>query len=62
MMPDNDKCWPSNGEIDIMEMINGDAQTHGTYHWQVNGSCGDKPKKHPSIGSQTSVGPSFGSE
>ena len=41
-MPDNKKCWPSNGEIDIMEMIDGDGTTHGTYHWQTNGSCGDK--------------------
>eukprot|EP00656_Telonema_subtile_P051062 TRINITY_DN6781_c0_g1_i1.p1 TRINITY_DN6781_c0_g1~~TRINITY_DN6781_c0_g1_i1.p1 ORF type:complete len:287 (+),score=18.73 TRINITY_DN6781_c0_g1_i1:145-1005(+) len=52
MMPDNHKCWPSNGEIDIMEMINGDGTTHGTYHWQVNGSCGDP---HPSLGGSTSV-------
>jgi len=55
LMPDNDKCWPSNGEIDIMEMINGDGVTHGTYHWQVNGSCGDYPHHHPSIGSSTSA-------
>ena len=32
MMPDVDDCWPSKGEIDIMEMVNGDGVTHGTYH------------------------------
>jgi beta-glucanase (GH16 family) len=26
-------CRPKNGEIDIMEMINGDGFTHGSYHW-----------------------------
>jgi beta-glucanase (GH16 family) len=61
LMPDNKKCWPSNGEIDIMEMIDGDGTTHGTYHWQTNGSCGDKPHKHPSIGSSVPVtGGNFG--
>ena len=30
MMPDNKACWPSNGEIDIMEMVNGDGITHAT--------------------------------
>lgn len=33
MMPNDSSCWPDHGEIDIMEMINGDGQTHGTYHW-----------------------------
>jgi len=26
-------CWPDGGEIDILEMINGDGVAHGTYHW-----------------------------
>lgn len=33
--------WPSCGEIDIMEMVGGgedDAITHGTVHWDNNGS------------------------
>lgn len=33
--------WPSCGEIDIMEMVGGgegDAVTHGTVHWDNNGS------------------------
>jgi len=33
LMPDSDACWPTNGEIDIMEMINSDGVLHGTYHW-----------------------------
>jgi len=33
MMPNDASCWPDHGEIDIMEMINGDGTVHGTYHW-----------------------------
>jgi len=33
MMPNDQSCWPDHGEIDIMEMINGDSVLHGTYHW-----------------------------
>ena len=33
-------------------MINGDGTTHGTYHWQTDGNCGDKPFTHPSVGSE----------
>merc|ERR1712070_737027 len=40
MMPDVDDCWPSKGEIDIMEMVNGDGIPHGTYHWTGDGQCG----------------------
>lgn len=63
MMPESKACWPSKGEIDIMEMINGDGAHHATYHWREReiGGCGDKcangsttPScRHPSIGSTT---------
>ena len=33
MMPNDSSCWPDHGEIDIMEMINGDGSSHATYHW-----------------------------
>jgi len=39
MMPDDDSCWPCHGELDIMEMVNGDGQLHGTYHWCTNQTC-----------------------
>lgn len=29
--------WPECGEIDIMEHINSETQTHGTMHWNNNG-------------------------
>jgi len=33
LMPNDNSCWPDHGEVDIMEMINGDGQVHGSYHW-----------------------------
>eukprot|EP00041_Stephanoeca_diplocostata_P025672 m.677550 g.677550 ORF g.677550 m.677550 type:complete len:641 (-) comp22798_c1_seq1:986-2908(-) len=35
MMPNDASCDPDEGEMDIMEMIDGDGVTHGTYHWQT---------------------------
>ncbi len=29
--------WPACGEIDIMEQVNTEQQTHGTIHWENNG-------------------------
>lgn len=26
-------CWPDLGEIDLMEMVNGEPSWYGTYHW-----------------------------
>lgn len=36
MMPLDDSCDPDEGEMDIMEMVNGDGTTWATYHWQDN--------------------------
>jgi len=36
-MMGNSGGWPTNGEIDIMEHINTEAQTHGVIHWDNNG-------------------------
>lgn len=33
MMPSDTSCWPDHGEIDIMEMFNGNGVSQGTYHW-----------------------------
>jgi beta-glucanase (GH16 family) len=40
MMPDNGDCWPSGGEIDIMEMVDGDGVTQASYHWNRE-ACSD---------------------
>lgn len=61
MMPDDAACWPSQGEIDIMEMINGDGTLHSTYHWQTDGHCGDIPTRHPSVSATVSNITDFGS-
>ena len=29
-------CDPDGGEIDVLEMVNGNAQACGTYHWQTS--------------------------
>ena len=36
MMPQDDSCDPDEGEMDIMEMVNGDGTVWATYHWQDN--------------------------
>ncbi|KAJ9458919.1 Beta-glucanase [Diplonema papillatum] len=33
MMPNDQSCWPDHGEMDILEMINGNAVAATTYHW-----------------------------
>ena len=52
MMPDNTACWPSNGELDIMEMFNGDGHIFGTYIWK-NAGCN---QPYSAIGQSTSAG------
>lgn len=55
MMPQSDACWPSNGEIDIMEMFNGDGKIFGTYIWKRHG-C-NRPDS--ADGKSVEVGPDF---
>lgn len=40
LMPNVKDCWPTQGEIDIMEMINGEGILWGSYHYSGNGQCG----------------------
>jgi len=57
MMPNDNSCWPDHGEIDILEMINGDSFAHGTYHWESTypaQNC-SYPKGHQSITSELSI-------
>jgi len=55
LMPDDSSCWPCHGEIDIMEMVNGDGQLHGTYHWCLNQTCGGAAATHKSVTGQTTL-------
>lgn len=59
MMPDTPACWPGNGEVDILEMIDGDGIARQTYHWTAHPvvanhsdcSGGDKQRpKHYTLG------------
>lgn len=34
LMPNDSSCDPDEGEMDILEMINGDGNSYSTYHWQ----------------------------
>jgi len=36
LMPNDDSCDPDEGEIDIMEMVDGDGFAEATYHWQTS--------------------------
>mmetsp|Transcript_7591 Transcript_7591/g.16317 ORF Transcript_7591/g.16317 Transcript_7591/m.16317 type:complete len:287 (-) Transcript_7591:40-900(-) len=50
LMPNDATCDPDEGEMDIMEMVNGDGMWYGTYHWQTDfpqGNC-SFPQNHKS--------------
>lgn len=42
MMPQNSSCWPDDGEIDIMEQVDGLNTIYSTFHWNPN-----KDEKNP---------------
>ena len=51
LMPNDDSCDPDEGEIDIMEMVDGTGTVYGTYHWQTSFpeyNC-SFPQNHSSI-------------
>jgi beta-glucanase (GH16 family) len=62
LMPDNDACWPTNGEIDVMEMFVNEAPTSawGTYIWKRPGTGCSRPDH--AVGRSVDIGPDFGSE
>ena len=51
LMPHDDSCDPDEGEMDIMEMVDGDGTVYSTYHWQEDFPsvrCAF-PKNHQSV-------------
>lgn len=57
LMPEGSQCWPTGGEIDILEM-NGDPlqdRVWASYHWALPGECGKD--KEPIPGGSTRGGP-----
>jgi beta-glucanase (GH16 family) len=56
LMPNlDDSCWPCRGEIDILEMIDGDGRSHATYHWCLNETCGPGKPHHQSSGGTLNI-------
>jgi beta-glucanase (GH16 family) len=53
-MPNDDSCWPDHGEQDIMEMIDGEGNSHATYH-VANASYPDCHYKDTSEGSYRAI-------
>lgn len=57
MMPNDASCDPDEGEMDILEMIDGDGIAHGTYHWQTTWpqrNC-SYPTGHESMSGDTAL-------
>jgi beta-glucanase (GH16 family) len=53
MMPDDDSCDPDEGEMDLLEMIDGNGLGYATYHWETTwpkANC-SYPQGHESISS-----------
>jgi len=45
MMSDDSSCWACHGEIDIVEMINGDGNVQSHYHYSTNATwCEENAK------------------
>ena len=56
-------CDPDEGEIDILEMVNGNAQACGTYHWQTTWPAKNcmTPVGHESVHECTTLSKDWGS-
>ena len=58
LMPQDQSCDPDEGEMDVLEMVNGDGTVYSTYHWQdnwPNQSCA-YPTGHRSFSANASLG------
>jgi hypothetical protein len=45
MMSDDSSCWACHGEIDIVEMINGDGNVQSHFHYSTNATwCAENAK------------------
>jgi len=54
-MPNDDSCDPDEGEMDVLEMVNGDGAGWSTYHWQTTWPAHNcsYPKGHLSTSAHT---------
>jgi len=52
----SDSCDPDHGEMDIMEMVNGEGDAFSTYHWQAPAApkC-SFPENHSHVYSRTGL-------
>jgi len=56
LMPDYNICWPTGGEIDVMELLGKDMfMVYGHYHWAEPNQCGAANQKSQGIGYKTNV-------
>jgi len=64
LMPYDKSCDPDEGEMDVMEMVNGDRFSYSTYHWQdnfPNSTCA-YPEGHQEIFGKIDLGTRWGEE
>mmetsp|Transcript_46955 Transcript_46955/g.92435 ORF Transcript_46955/g.92435 Transcript_46955/m.92435 type:complete len:271 (-) Transcript_46955:63-875(-) len=54
LMPQDDLCWPTGGEIDVFEMVGNPfdllSLTYGSYHWAPAGQCNKDKEPIPGMG------------
>jgi len=58
LLPENNICWPTGGEFDIMENLGQDTKTvYGTYHWGTK--CNNNVGSQGTYKSSTSLSSDF---
>ena len=60
LLPNDDSCNPDEGEMDVMEMVDGDGTVYSTYHWQAEGApkC-DYPRNHSHVYASAKLAPGW---